>query len=913
MFANIAAFFIVVLQLHGQLNITGANNVGLGNHILQEGKVTLAAGSRVITNNEDIERYKASSADACDVNFDVNGNILPFAYSLTNEEVKEFHNGPRFANVSCDSCMEGCVEKTGLEVRWARDKVGSKEYAVIYVNPIATKMVYYAGIKRDMREQFVELKQSLVINQKGPKFHIKFSNNGTEYIYTRPSNCIENPKENILSPSTWEIVGTSPEPTMNRLLVFHLLPQRATRKRRMMQNPFNGFIAYVVIIERPTGPKCDDLIMIFSKSNYRLLTTSVSYNFTSTTKDPTDKNTSITTTSRASDNNGQESTKISTIKPSFKVGLGDHILQEGKVTLANGSMIVKKEDVEQYMTSSANACNVDFDDEGNIVLHYTNLEATKDKGCTMDLLTNKGHEIVFWTGVHNLGGLDACLNGSDINSNVLPFAYSLTNEEAKKFHNGPIFADGLCRCAEGCVEKTGLEVRWAYDKIVGKENVVLYANPIGTKLVYYIRREWNLNSTFVYFNQTHIKQTVPQFHIESLKEYNDRNPQPSNCIKNLKENILSPSTWEIVGTSPEPKMNRLLVFHLLPQKASRKWMLMKNNHTGLQEYVVRKEHPEGPKCDDLRIIFSRDNYKLLTTPTPGTSTLKATQGERKTTINKENISTSTSSINDRTDSSSKKAPEITETLTAVFSLTTTITKATTTITTITQGSSGFPFFVIIVVILAVIGIGIAVYFFAFNKGSDTEEKDVEASDVTKREVKGEDQKEEDIIGEKNDNDKEEVQKKEDEKVKENKDDVKGDDQKKEHVTEEGKNEDVKKDEQKKEHVERENQKKEDAEVEAKKKDVKGEEQMKENVKEESQKKEFSEVEEKKEDLKENNQRKDEDGDNKAKEKIEATEKSVEDSATTTEGETKEEQSKTEDTEDINEEEEKEDETQEDES
>ncbi|CAK5013771.1 unnamed protein product [Meloidogyne enterolobii] len=470
MFANIAAFFIVVLQLHGQLNITGANNVGLGNHILQEGKVTLAAGSRVITNNEDIERYKASSADACDVNFDVNGNIilhyrkeararykgctvdlltdkvdeivfwtrlhdfkglgscmvkssinsnvLPFAYSLTNEEVKEFHNGPRFANVSCDSCMEGCVEKTGLEVRWARDKVGSKEYAVIYVNPIATKMVYYAGIKRDMREQFVELKQSLVINQKGPKFHIKFSNNGTEYRYTQPSNCIENPKENILSPSTWEIVGTSPEPKMNRLLVFHLLPQKASRKRRMMENPFNGFIAYVVIRQRPTGPKCDDMIMIFPKSNYRLLAISVSHNITSTTKDPTDGNISITTTTTIRDNNGQKSTKISTIKPSFKVGLGDHILQDREVTLANGSMIVYKEDVEEYLTSSVNACNVDFDDEGNIVLHYTNLEATKDKGCTMDLLTNKRHEIVFWTGVHNLGGLDACLNGSDINSNV---------------------------------------------------------------------------------------------------------------------------------------------------------------------------------------------------------------------------------------------------------------------------------------------------------------------------------------------------------------------------------------------------------------------------------------------------------------------------------------------------------------
>jgi len=59
----------------------------------------------------------------------------------------------------------------------------------------------------------------------------------------------------------------------------------------------------------------------------------------------------------------------------------------------------------------------------------------------------------------------------------LPFAYSLTNEEVKKFHNGPLFVKGPCRCNEGCVEKTGLEVRWAYDEDQGKENVGLYANP----------------------------------------------------------------------------------------------------------------------------------------------------------------------------------------------------------------------------------------------------------------------------------------------------------------------------------------------------------------------------------------------------------------------------------------------------
>uniref|UniRef100_A0A915MZ57 Uncharacterized protein n=1 Tax=Meloidogyne javanica TaxID=6303 RepID=A0A915MZ57_MELJA len=433
MFANIAALSIVVLQLLGQLNVTDADNVGLGTHILQEGKVKLAEGSRVVTNKEEIENMTIS-ANACNVSFDewgniylpyknqgttkdkgctvdlltdkvdeivlqsglynsvglgaclrketINSNVLPFAYSLTNEEVKKFHNGPLFTNGSCYSCAEGCVKKTGLEVRWlfdeGHDRGGYVEYAVM--NPA---------------------------------------------------------------------------------------------------------------------------------SNYRLLATPV-------TPTPTDA-------------------------PIFNVGLRDHILQNGKVVLANGSMIAKKEDVEQYMSISADACDVDFNDEGNIVIHYKNQGTTKDKGCTVDLLTDKKDEIVFWTGIQNKGGLDDCMREGDINSNVLPFAYSLANEEVKKFHNGPFFAKGPCRCNEGCVEKTGLEVRWAYDEDQGKENVGLYANPIGTKLIYYLRKEWNLNKTDVYFDVI-INQTVPKFRIKQTTSLPEETPEIAETPKTAPPFTLPPTS-----------------------------------------------------------------------------------------------------------------------------------------------------------------------------------------------------------------------------------------------------------------------------------------------------------------------------------------------------------------------------------
>uniref|UniRef100_A0A914LMJ2 Uncharacterized protein n=1 Tax=Meloidogyne incognita TaxID=6306 RepID=A0A914LMJ2_MELIC len=295
MFANIAALSIIVLQLLGQLNITGANSVGYWNHSLQEGKVTLAKGSRVAVAREDFVQYMWSSPEACNIDTlnmkenkyitlsyykgkdkgctvdlltdkkdeivfsavlkhysgdgiggclnkdDTNSNVLPFAYSLTNEEVKKFHNGPLFANGACPDCEEGCVKKTGLELRWTYLKGPSgREWPLLVTNPIATKFVNFTAGKLFM--------------------------------------------ENILSPSTWEIVGTRPDPIMTRLLVFHLLPQTASRKMTTKVEDLVTGKKYVVENEHPNGPKCDFLEISFDKRNYRLLTVSP---ITSTSKKPT--------------------------------------------------------------------------------------------------------------------------------------------------------------------------------------------------------------------------------------------------------------------------------------------------------------------------------------------------------------------------------------------------------------------------------------------------------------------------------------------------------------------------------------------------------------------------------------------------------------------------------------------------
>uniref|UniRef100_A0A1I8AXP9 Uncharacterized protein n=1 Tax=Meloidogyne hapla TaxID=6305 RepID=A0A1I8AXP9_MELHA len=459
------------------------------------------------------------------------------------------------------------------------------------------------------------------------------------------------------------------------------------------------------------------------------------------------------------------------------VGLGNHVLQGGKVTLAAGSRVANKEDIEKYRTSFPDACEVVIDEQGNIILHYTNQGATKDKGCTVDLLTDKVDEIAFLTGLFNPEGLAACLKGSSINANILPFAYSLTNEEIKQFHNGPRFVNEGCdeSCEEGCIEKTGLEVRLLHGQTKnGEEFVVFFANPIGTKLIYSTGLELDKkapkNEVKQMYLDVEINQTDPKFHFKESRE----EQETSTCMKNIKENILSPSTWEIDGTSPDPTMNRLLVFHLLPQKASRKRRRdFKNPANGVMENAVKKELPEGPKCYDLMIVFLNQNYKLLTTlpssnipPTPkqpiGAS---QPQGESKDPIDKETFSTtSTSNDDNSTVSTTKGDSENATTISQTTEInevskttspkdppasTTSITKATTTttVTTTTKSSSGIVVVVIVVVILAIVGIGAAVYFFVIKKGSDKEEKDAEGGDETKGDAEGADEKKEGAEGE----------------------------------------------------------------------------------------------------------------------------------------------------------------------
>jgi len=104
-----------------------------------------------------------------------------------------------------------------------------------------------------------------------------------------------------------------------------------------------------------------------------------------------------------------------------------------------------------------------------------------------------------------------------------------------------------------------------------------------------------------------------------------------NCTHNPVGNVLIPMTWEINGANSNQKKKHLLVFHLLPQKASRiiEWSRARHLSKRLtitynkieskddttvpptttarpkpkKEPKVKKFPPNGPECEELRILF----------------------------------------------------------------------------------------------------------------------------------------------------------------------------------------------------------------------------------------------------------------------------------------------------------------------
>ncbi|KAL7074566.1 hypothetical protein ACQ4LE_006365 [Meloidogyne hapla] len=407
------------------------------------------------------------------------------------------------------------------------------------------------------------------------------------------------------------------------------------------------------------------------------------------------------------------------------VGAAKHSLntKDHEVTLVVGSRPAaanNKEDYEQYKDLFPEACDVELGkkvEEGYIVLSYSKKSKAALEGCTVDFYTDLRNTIEFSAFLTNVGegGVEGCVQGGDdhYNDNVLPFAYSHPPEleelqKVPKIGNSGKGCNAAICLNKKCIEKTGLELRWTRTKDEANiENINLLINPIGSPSYRETSEEMSKfnDENSPEFPKVEIKATGERYKVRfegsNVKEPKNEDKK-YNCTANPARDIIDPMAWEIVGTEPDQKKYLyLLAFHLLPQKASRqiKWSKRskraKVGNSVSFSRIQEEKTPEssstpevlpdalkGPECNDLRILFSTNNYALLTVDPPTTTT-------------------STSS-----------------------STTTTTTPTTTATTTTTKKPSGFPWLIIIVIVVVLLvlsSIGGIVAFFVL-RGSDKDEE-----------------------------------------------------------------------------------------------------------------------------------------------------------------------------------------------
>ncbi|CAK5071507.1 unnamed protein product [Meloidogyne enterolobii] len=326
-----------------------------------------------------------------------------------------------------------------------------------------------------------------------------------------------------------------------------------------------------------------------------------------------------------------------------EVGVANHTKDGSSVTLELDSKLASDDlKYAEYVKRFPTVCNFLITKE-HIKLLY------EGKGCTVELIAKKKVEMIkFTTGYVKDGCNLECDDGEDRLkglSNLLPFAYSKSKKDIKNYTNGP-FYDGntecdTVRCVGGkCMKDTFLEVSWrkcggdvsAKTHLIGE--VVSASSSLdqveeeqgGDKTEFNLEIYAN-NSFKMLFNENMKKSLVAN---------------KINCTPKNKRAIVEPSSWEIKNGVGDLQGKHLLVFHLLPQNATR----LHDEGKSMNSTRVR------PKCD-LFIRFNRtdDGYEFLrvdpqttttstttTTPKPTPSpkpqpTVKATQTppEQKTT------------------------------------------------------------------------------------------------------------------------------------------------------------------------------------------------------------------------------------------------------------------------------------------
>ncbi|KAL7070288.1 hypothetical protein ACQ4LE_010215 [Meloidogyne hapla] len=261
------------------------------------------------------------------------------------------------------------------------------------------------------------------------------------------------------------------------------------------------------------------------------------------------------------------------------VGYGRHTMVNNKITqLGSAKRIANNnEDLQDYK-GTENACDVKFDENGDIVLNYNTV---RENGCAIDLLKRISNwYLEFNASLSNDNKeIKECLQPmpNGLNANLVPFAYSIGLEHFEKLKEGPYEENISCdkdACLNSggeCLKPQGLEFGWGYNK----DKVHVSMQPIGEPNVcgcpHKKDRVNNLKSVI----NVHVDDHISWFRVEKVERncYVSFSSCKPLCINNdedlIEEGLIKPITWKIEDKSHVGSYyDELLAFYLLPQKAS---------------------------------------------------------------------------------------------------------------------------------------------------------------------------------------------------------------------------------------------------------------------------------------------------------------------------------------------------------
>uniref|UniRef100_A0A914LMX5 Uncharacterized protein n=1 Tax=Meloidogyne incognita TaxID=6306 RepID=A0A914LMX5_MELIC len=214
-------------------------------------------------------------------------NLVPFAYSRNNKDLKNLNGGQTYEGDGCENkikCGGECMDQTFLEVSWFKcdDEIHAHTHLI---------GEYKQGLDLAKGYNKKEFKFDLEIFDNS-SFKMDFGT-GKENLYdTKTSSIFCVKKEGaIVEPKTWKIKNEDGNLKDKHLLVFHLLPSNATRVPKG-----SGF-------EPGTKPKCP-LFIRFDKPDYQFLYV------------PPQKTTTVTTTAKTTPAGTQQG---NTTPPTAKV------------------------------------------------------------------------------------------------------------------------------------------------------------------------------------------------------------------------------------------------------------------------------------------------------------------------------------------------------------------------------------------------------------------------------------------------------------------------------------------------------------------------------------------------------------------------------------------------------------------